>query len=98
LNKNLVIGAGVLALIGLIVNAAVDLDNVYDMTTTTLWLLTVILVFAGVFMGGRKAAAGGSGASAPATQALKCSACGMSFATQSELADHAKSAHPMPVK
>lgn len=45
----LVAGAGVLALIGLIVNVAFDLDNVYDMTTTTLWLLTMILAFAGVY-------------------------------------------------
>ncbi|MDG7015755.1 MAG: hypothetical protein JRM82_00085 [Nitrososphaerota archaeon] len=57
MNKNLVLIGGVLAIIGLIVNAAVDLDNVYDMTTTTLWLLTVIFVFAGAFVGGKKASA-----------------------------------------
>lgn len=33
----------VLALIGLIVNAGVDLDNVYDMTTTLLWVITLIV-------------------------------------------------------
>jgi hypothetical protein len=57
MNKTLVLIGGVLALVGLIVNAAVDLDNVYDMTTTILWVLTLIFVFVGAFMGGKKAAA-----------------------------------------
>lgn len=43
--------AAVLALVGLVVNAAFDLDNVYDMTTTTLWLLTVIFALLGAFVG-----------------------------------------------
>lgn len=61
MNKTLVIIAGVVAVIGLIINAAVDLDNPYDMTTTTLWLVTLVLAFAGAFVGGKK--------SAPAEQA-----------------------------
>ncbi len=43
--------AAVLALIGLVVNATVDLDNVYDMTTTTLWLLTLVFVALGALLG-----------------------------------------------
>jgi len=39
------------AIIGLIVNGAVDLDNVYDMTTVALWVLTVILIYVGVYTG-----------------------------------------------
>ena len=57
MNKTVVMVGGLLALVGLAVNAAVDLDNVYDMTTTILWLLTVIVVFAGAFMGGKKESA-----------------------------------------
>ena len=53
---------GILALIGLIVNAAVDLDNVYDMTTVSLWALTVIFVFVGLFVGGKKTGAPASAA------------------------------------
>lgn len=91
---------GVLALVGLIVNAAVDLDNVYDMTTSALWVLTVILVFAGAFMGGGTSETSRSAmASSPATtQQYKCNACGMSFNSESELTDHVKRAHPMPAK
>jgi hypothetical protein len=55
MNKTVVMVGGILALIGLIVNVAFDLDNVYDMTTTILWVLTLIVVFAGAFMGGKKA-------------------------------------------
>ena len=57
MNRNLVLIGGILALIGLIVNVAFDLDNVYDMTTTILWVLTLIFVFVGAFMGGKKSAA-----------------------------------------
>lgn len=46
--------AAVLALIGLAVNAAVDLDNVYDMTTATLFLLTFIFALLGGIMGRNK--------------------------------------------
>jgi len=42
------------ALLGLIVNIAVDLDNVYDMTLAALWALTLLLVLAGAFVGSRK--------------------------------------------
>lgn len=52
MNKNLAIAAGVLALIGLIVNAAFDLDNVYDMSTTGLWVITMLVAFAAAFIGG----------------------------------------------
>ena len=58
MNRNLVLIGGILALIGLIVNVAFDLDNVYDMTTTALWLITLVVVFAGAFLGGKKEAAG----------------------------------------
>jgi hypothetical protein len=54
MKKNLVIVAAVLAFIGLIVNVAVDLDNVYDMTTTLLWVLTLVLALAGAFLGSEK--------------------------------------------
>lgn len=46
--------AAALALIGLIVNAALDADNVYDMTTITLFLLTFIFAILGAFMGRNK--------------------------------------------
>lgn len=46
--------AAVLALIGLIINAAVDTDNVYDMTTVTLFLLTFIFALAGAYIGRNK--------------------------------------------
>jgi hypothetical protein len=53
-NRNFVLIAAVLALIGLIVNAAFDLDNVYDMTTTTLFLLTFVFAILGAFMGRKR--------------------------------------------
>lgn len=56
MNKNLTILAGVLALIGLIINVAVDRDNIYDMTMAGLWTLTLIVAFLGAFIGGKKAA------------------------------------------
>ncbi len=54
LNRTLVVIAGILALIGLIVNVAFDLDNVYDMTATVIWVLTLIFAFAGAYLGGKK--------------------------------------------
>lgn len=53
-SRNFVLIAAVLALIGLIVNAALDADNVYDMTTITLFLLTFIFALLGAFMGRNK--------------------------------------------
>ena len=53
-SRNFVLIAAVLALIGLIVNVAFDLDNVYDMTTTTLWVLTVVFALLGAFVGRNK--------------------------------------------
>lgn len=46
--------AAALALVGLVVNVAMDLDNVYDMTTVTLWLLTVVFALLGAFVGRNK--------------------------------------------
>ncbi len=97
MNRTLVIVAGVIAVIGLAVNAAVDLDNVYDMTLSALWVLTLILVFAGAFVGGSKSSTSASASSIP-TQQYKCNTCGMSFNSQSELMDHARKAHPMSAK
>ncbi len=51
MNKWLFVIAGVLAIIGLVVNLAYDLDNVYDMTTVVLWVATVILLYLGVYTG-----------------------------------------------
>ena len=47
----------VLALVGLGINVAVDRDNVYDMTTTTLFLLTFIFAIPAARAGKSKAAA-----------------------------------------
>ena len=46
--------AAVLSLLGLIVNAGFDLDNMYDMTTTTLFLLAFVFALLGAFMGRNK--------------------------------------------
>ncbi len=43
MNRTLVIVAGVIAVIGLAVNAGVDLDNVYYMTVAALWVLTLMM-------------------------------------------------------
>jgi hypothetical protein len=51
-NKTLAILAGILALVGLIVNLAVDRDNVYDMTLSGLWVVTLVVALAGAFVGG----------------------------------------------
>ena len=52
--RTFVLIAAVLALVGLAVNAAFDLDNVYDMTTTTLFLLTFVFALLGAFVGRNK--------------------------------------------
>lgn len=54
MNKPLLVVAGVLAIIGLIVNLAYDLDNIYDMTTVTIWVITVVLLYLGVYTGRKK--------------------------------------------
>jgi len=46
--------AAVLALIGLLINVATDLDSPADMGTTTLLLLTFVFALLGVFMGRNK--------------------------------------------
>ena len=51
MNKPILVIAGVLAIIGLIVNLAYDLDNIYDMTTVTIWVVTVVLLYLGVYTG-----------------------------------------------
>jgi len=58
MNRNLILIAGFLALIGFIVSVAGDLLNLYTVTTSgihvvshtlsLLWLLTVIFAFAGL--------------------------------------------------
>jgi hypothetical protein len=53
-SRNFVLIAAVLALIGLIVNGAFDLDNTYDMTTVTLFLLTFVFALLGAFVGRNK--------------------------------------------
>ncbi len=53
-SRNFVLIAALLALVGLVVNSAFDLDNVYDMTTTTLFLLIFIVALLGAFMGRNK--------------------------------------------
>jgi hypothetical protein len=50
-SRNFVLIAAVLSLLGLAVNAAFDLDNVYDMTTTTLFLLAFVFAILGAFVG-----------------------------------------------
>jgi hypothetical protein len=64
MNKTIVLIAGVLALVGFIVSVVGDLGDLYTVTTSgihvvshtlsLLWLLTVILAFAGVFTGNSK--------------------------------------------
>ncbi len=56
MNKSLAVAAGVLALVGLIVNVAVDRDNIYDMTMSGIWLVTLILAFLSAFVGRSKTA------------------------------------------
>ncbi len=53
-SRNFVLIAAVLSLLGLIVNVGFDTDNVYDMTTVTLFALTFIFALLGAFMGRNK--------------------------------------------
>ena len=63
MNRTFILIAGLLALVGFIVNVAGDLGDLYTVTTSgvhvvshtlsLLWLLTVIFAFAGVFKGER---------------------------------------------
>jgi len=53
-SRNFVLIAAALSLLGLIVNAGFDLDNMYDMTTTTLFLLAFVFALLGAFMGRNK--------------------------------------------
>jgi uncharacterized membrane protein YqjE len=53
-SRNFALIAAAFALIGLVVNVAFDLDNVYDMTTSTLWVLTLVFALLGVFIGRNK--------------------------------------------
>jgi len=53
-SRNFVLIAAVLSLLGLIVNAGFDLDNMYDMTTATLFLLAFVFALLGAFMGRNK--------------------------------------------
>jgi hypothetical protein len=50
MNKMLVMAAGIIAVIGLILNVTLDFDNVYDMTMVVLWSLTIILALLGAFL------------------------------------------------
>jgi uncharacterized membrane protein YqjE len=54
MNRALVLVGGIFALIGLIVNVALDFDNIYDMTMTALWVLVLIFALAGALAGGKK--------------------------------------------
>lgn len=53
-SRTFVLIAAVLSLLGLIVNAGFDLDNMYDMTTTTLFLLAFVFALLGAFVGRNK--------------------------------------------
>jgi undecaprenyl pyrophosphate phosphatase UppP len=46
--------AGILAVIGTIVNLGVDRDNVFDMTTSGLFIITFIVAFVGAYLGIRE--------------------------------------------
>ena len=69
-NKILTLVAAVLAIVGLGVNAGVDLDNVYDMTMSGLFAVILIVALAGAFMGGAKS----SSPMSASTQQYKCNA------------------------
>jgi hypothetical protein len=49
-SRTFAIITAILGLIGLIVEVAADLDNVYDMTTTALFVLILIVSLIGAFM------------------------------------------------
>lgn len=51
MKKSLAVAAGIVALVGLIVNVVIDRDNIYDMTLAGLWLVSLILAFLGAFVG-----------------------------------------------
>jgi uncharacterized membrane protein len=51
----LVVAAGILAVIGSIINIVVDRDNIYDMTTSGLFVITFILAFVGAYLAQRGA-------------------------------------------
>jgi hypothetical protein len=57
--------AALLALVGLAVNVAVDLDNVYDMTMAVIWVLTLLVAVAAAVM---KPGAAPASSPAPAQQ------------------------------
>ncbi|MDH2902248.1 MAG: hypothetical protein PXY39_14895 [archaeon] len=67
MNRTLVIIAGLVALIGVAVNVAVDIDNVYDMTTTALFVLVLILALVGAFVGSKKTFTPAVSSSSPMT-------------------------------
>ena len=48
-----VIEAGIFSTIGLIVNLTVDRDNVFDITTSGLFLITLILASVAAYLGER---------------------------------------------
>lgn len=58
MNRSLIIIAGVFALIGLIVNVSFDRDNVYDMYAAGLWVLTLVFILLGTFVGSGPKSAG----------------------------------------
>ncbi len=45
----LAIVSGIVALIGLIVNVSVDRDNIFDMATSVLFLIALILAWVGAY-------------------------------------------------
>jgi amino acid transporter len=51
-----IISAGVFAILGFIVNFLVDRDNLFDMTTSGLFLVTIVLAFIGLFLAKRERA------------------------------------------
>jgi len=65
MKRNLVLIAGFLGIVGLIMSIAGDLGNLYGVkisgvhvlshTLALLWLISVILIFVGLFVGDRKA-------------------------------------------
>jgi len=65
MKKNLVLIAGFLGIVGLIMSITGDLDNLYGVkisgvhvvshTLALLWLISVILIFVGLFVDDRKA-------------------------------------------
>lgn len=52
MNRWLVLAVVVLSIIGLIINSAVDVDNVYDTMLVGLWALTFIVSILGLLLGG----------------------------------------------